>query len=222
MAGENVQPGTGQGTGESDETVGQGADESGTTEAGQGAGANPSEKPASGSNDGSAATAALTARLEQQTSRTRAADNRAAKLEAELREIRDRDLPELDRLKRDKAEADERVTSLTESNRRLSVEVAFLKDTTHSWENPAVALQLLQASGAAYEIAEDGTVTGLAEAAAELAKNNPWMLKKPAAEDPTPPPATVSGANGGNGGGAPSPEKLKTTFPMLRTRRRMT
>lgn len=154
--------------------------------------------------------------LEQQRARTKAADERAARLDAELKQLRDKDLPEIDKMRRDFQAAQEQVTALQSTNQKLALEVAFLKDNTFTWHNPETALKLVDLSQVTIE--EDGSVSGLKDALKALATQNDFLVKKEAAQEAPKPPSTAPGNNGGAGGSAPSRAKLASRFPAMNTR----
>lgn len=150
--------------------------------------------------------------------RMRAADQRAAKNEQELRQIRDKDLPELDRVKKEAEEAAQRVAKLEGSLTQARIENAFLKDNKYKWRDPAAAMKLVDLSGV--DIGDDGAVTGLKEALATLAKTYPFMLEeeKKEAEETPPPNASAPPMNGKAGSDNKSKSELRRRFPALGTR----
>lgn len=158
----------------------------------------------------------LQADLDRQRERTRAADERAARIEAELKQLRDKDLPEADKLRRDFEESQQQVTKLQEVNKNLALKVAFLSDNTYSWHNPERALKLVDLSQVTIE--EDGSVTGLKEALKALATSDDYLVKKEPKEEAPKPPSTSPGNNGGTGGSAPSKGALAKRFPTMNTR----
>jgi len=152
-------------------------------------------------------------------SRMQAADRRASERERELQEIRNKDLPEVDKLKREHAELTAKAETLAATNRKLSLENAFFQDNKYEWQDPRAALKLVDLSDV--EIADDGTVTGLQDALKRLASSYAWMLKDKKAE--AEPPATGAGTPPMNGrGSTDKPDKNKQTvrFPALRNRTR--
>lgn len=154
--------------------------------------------------------------LIKQQERTRAADERAAKVERELKQLRDKDLPEQEKLKRDYEEATKQVESLRTTNSELSLKVAFLEDNTYKWRNPKRAMQLVDL--AQVEIGDDGSVSGLKEALKALATSDPYLLEAETEKQEAPKGGTSPGNNGSNSGGRPDPKKLATRFPALSTR----
>jgi hypothetical protein len=159
--------------------------------------------------------------LETQKSRTQAADKRAAQLEAELKAIRDKDLPAAEKMQRDLEEATAKATQLEADLQTVRIENAFLKSNSHKWKNPAAALKLADLSGV--EIGADGTVTGMKQALDALAKSDPYLLddeKDPEkkGQEKTPPPGTPPANNGTGGSGKPDRKRLENRFPVMRTR----
>ena len=112
---------------------------------------------------------------ERTRTRMQAADQRASKLELELKALRDKDLPEAEKLKREHGELTEKVKQLDDQLRQARIDNAFLKDNTHSWHDPGAALRMADLSRV--EIDADGNVSGLKESLIQLAKQNAWMLK---------------------------------------------
>lgn len=154
--------------------------------------------------------------LEQQRARTKAADERAARLDAELKQLRDKDLPEVEKLKRDYEETQKQVTVLQDRNTQLALENAFLKDNTYTWHNPGRALKLVDLGQVTIE--EDGTVSGLKDALKALSTSDPYLIKKEASEAAKPPAGTAPGNNGGSTG-KPTPAKgMAARIPALNTR----
>ena len=157
------------------------------------------------------------AELDQVLTRMRAADQRATKAEQDLRQIRDKDLPEADKLKRDFADAQAQVEKLQTANNELALKVAFLSDNTYGWHNPERALKLVDLSQV--EIGEDGTVRGLKDALKALATSDSYLIKQEATGEPPKPPAgTAPGNNGASGQARPSTKGMEARIPALRTR----
>lgn len=155
--------------------------------------------------------------LESYRERMKAADRRAAEFEQQLKQLRDKDLPEAAKLQRDFEESQKQVTQLQETNRNLALQVAFLSDNTYSWHNPERALKLVDLDQ--LEIDADGKVSGLKDALKALATSDPYLVKqevKP--EENKTPPGTAPGNNGTNGSGQKPAKQLESRFPVLRTR----
>lgn len=158
-------------------------------------------------------------RLKQHLSQ---ADQRREAAEKALREIKDKDLPELERFKRDVAEAQDRVKTLEADLAEQRIANAFLSDNTYSWHNPAHALSSVDRD--LITIDEKGNVTGLKAALEKVAKTYPYMVKPKdgvEADDkggPTGPAGTPPMNAGGNGTGRTQPSKLAQRFPAMRTR----
>lgn len=210
-AGEGAQSGigaTGAGDGQQQTNQGTGA-QSGTSDGQQG-------QAQSGKTYSEAEFQALMQRMQ-------AADRRASEFEQQYKQLRDKDLPEMDKLKRDYAETKEQLEKANTALNALRIENAFLTSNSHEWHNAADALALLDRSKIAVD--SEGNVTGMKEAIEALAKARPYLLK-PKAEGAaggtgaTPPPPTVVPANGGIGGqatGQTVAEKARR-FPAMRSR----
>lgn len=151
--------------------------------------------------------------------RMRAADRRSAATEAELKKIRDKDLPEAEKLQREHQEAVQRAEKAESDLRQARISNAFLEDNTYKWKNPKTALKLVDLGQV--EIAEDGSVTGLKEALKALAQSEPYLLDTAGKEDTGNGGGGGSGAppmNGKGGGSKPDSKKLQSRLPAMRTR----
>lgn len=173
-------------------------------------------------NSGSTAQTVPAEELERQRERTRAADQRAADLQRQLKEIQDKDLPELDKLKRDHEEAVRERDELRESLKAERLEKAFLKDNKYKWKNPATALKLADLSSV--EVDDDGKVTGLTAALDALAKSDPYLLDADTSGDDKD-KDTKQGASGATGSGRRQADqtgtdlkKMAVRIPALRSR----
>lgn len=158
----------------------------------------------------------LKAQLEQQRQRTQAADKRAAEIEAQLKQLRDKDLPEQEKLKRDYEESVKQVEQLRAVNTNLAFEVAFLRDNTYTWHDPSTALKLVDREQV--EIAADGSANGMKDALKALATSHPFLIKQESKEEPKTPPGTAPGNNGGTGGKTTSSASMAARIPALNTR----
>jgi hypothetical protein len=154
--------------------------------------------------------------LDKVLERMRAADQRASKAEADLRQLRDKDLPEADKLKRDYEEAAAQVQKLQETNNALALKVAFLSDNTYQWHNPERALKLVDLSQV--EIQEDGSVRGLKDALKALATSDDYLIKKEVKEESKQPAGTAPGNNGGTGSKSTASRGMAARIPALNTR----
>lgn len=114
--------------------------------------------------------------LEAVRQRMMAADKRAGTFEAELRQLKDKDLPALEKLQRDFNDAVKERDELRQRTRDQQLENAFLKDNKYKWKNPTAALKLADLSKV--DVLEDGTVTGLTAALDALAKSDDYLLDK--------------------------------------------
>lgn len=156
--------------------------------------------------------------------RLRAADQRASRAEAEKKQLADKDLPELDKLKREHSEALQQVEKLQADLRQQRLENAFLSSNSVEWENPKRALQLADMS--AVDIDDDGNVTGLDAALKALAKSDPYLVKKTkkSEEDGNsgakPFTASGGGANtkSGSEGSRQDQNKILARFPAMKGR----
>lgn len=155
-----------------------------------------------------------------------AADQKRAEAERNFAQLRDKDVPELQKATRDLQEAQ---AALAERDQRISalqVENSFFKDNTFDWHSPAAALQLLDRSRITVD--NDGNVTGMKDALKALATAQPFLLKPAAAggdqgtgqpAGTTPPPQGTNPANGGiapPAGQAADKNALARRFPALK------
>jgi len=180
-----------------------GSGQSATGEAGQSAGsADPGAANAGASGQSAAGTTGTTAtdggqstvsraEFDQLRAQLAAADKKRADAEAAHAQLRDKDMPALQ-----KAERDLQVATATLAERdavitQQRVEIAFLTDNTREWHNPGAALQLLDRSKITVDA--DGKVMGMKDALTALATAHPYLLK----------PAPAGDANGGTGQQAP-------------------
>lgn len=195
------------------DTSAGGGDDGGASSAGSGTGAANPEASGTPETIAKADHDAVVARM-------KAADQRAAKFEAELKAFRDKDLPEQEKLKKDHAELEAKYSALQETNKKLALESAFLKANSFKWKDAEAALKLADLSGV--EISDDGTVTGLEAALKSLATKSKWLLEEEAGDSDKDgkgsagaPPMGASATNRGTG---IDKGKLKSTYSALRMR----
>lgn len=199
--------------------------------AGENAGANDGTANATGAQSGTEAAPAGRTYSEAEVAaiqnRMRAADQRAAALEAERNQLRDKDLPALEKATRDLAEAAAAREKAETELKNSRIHNAFLRDNTHEWHNPDRALTMLDLSKV--DIDDQGNVTGLKAAIEALAKSDAYLLKpKPdnggdggtgTGNGSSPQlQGTVPGTNGTAGGGKANKADLQRRFPAMRSR----
>lgn len=147
--------------------------------------------------------------------RMRAADQNRSKAETELKNLRDKDIPALEKAQRDLAEATRKAEEAEEALKATRIENAFLASNTYKWKNPKTALKLADLSKV--EVAEDGTVSNLGAALEALAKSDPYLLD-------TEPKEETKGSTGAPGSGnrqpdgKPDAKAMVSRFPAMRTR----
>lgn len=147
------------------------------------------------------------------------ADKAREEAQAALKQLRDKDLPEMDKLKRDFADAEAKRAEAEKALETTRIENSFLThaDEKIKWRNPTTALKLLDRSK--ITIDSEGNVIGMKDAIEALAKSDPYLLEDKAATETVEPPVggTVPGTNGGTKAKT-SADKMATRFPALRTR----
>lgn len=158
--------------------------------------------------------------FERLQNQLRAADQNRQKAENDLKQLRDKDLPELDKLRRDNQELAAKAEKAAADLAEARISNAFLTANKHEWANPATALKLLDRSKITIDSA--GEVMGVADAADALAKSDPYLLKPKTAAEGTgtgepPKGGTIPGNNGG-GSGQPTKDQLAKRFQILNTR----
>ena len=104
-----------------------------------------------------------------------AADKKRQEAEAAHAQLRDKDMPQLQKLERDLQDATKAREELAAVNQGLRVENAFLTANDLEWHNPSAALQLLDRTKITVD--SDGNVQGMKEALKALATAHPYLLK---------------------------------------------
>lgn len=149
-----------------------------------------------------------------------AADQKRQAAEDKLKQLVDKDLPEMDRLKRDNAELAKKAEEAAKALEQTRIENAFLThaDDKINWQNPATALRLLDRSK--ITIDSEGNVIGMKDAIEALAKSDAYLLKPKESTEPDEPPVggTLTGNNGKGGTAGLDKNKMAARFPVVRTR----
>lgn len=158
----------------------------------------------------------LRSELEAQRERTRAADQNQAKLAAELKALKEKDLPEAERVKAQIETLTREKAQLETDLRQSRIANAFLKDNTHEWRDPSLALKTADLSKV--DIDSDGNVTGLKDALKALATAYPFMLKEKSEGTGGGPGGTPPGNNGNAGSGKPDVKQMRSRLPAMGTR----
>lgn len=163
------------------------------------------------------------AEYEALQNRLRAADQNRQRVEDELKQIRDKDMPALDKAQRDLAEATRERDEAREALKQARLENAFVTDNKYKWKNPKTALKLADLSKV--EVDDDGTVRNLTAALDALAKAEPYLLEDTNSSggdgDGS---GSTRGSTGASGNGGRAPEtkvdlsKLASRVPALRSR----
>jgi hypothetical protein len=149
-----------------------------------------------------------------------AADKKRSDAENALRQVQDKDLPAIDKLNRDLAEANARAEQAAKDLEASRIQNAFLThaDDKIKWRNPNTALKLLDLSKVTID--SGGSVIGMKDAIEALAKSDPYLLedKKADGAETAPVGGTVPGTNGHTGTTAASKQQMASRFPATRTR----
>lgn len=120
------------------------------------------------------------AALERMEKRMKAADQRAAKAEKQLKEIKDAELGDLDKANNRVTELEEENGSLREQLTDLKLNNAFLSANKITWHNPTAAMKLAQSEGYIADVTDDdGNVDekALGSALTKLAKEHEYLVK---------------------------------------------
>lgn len=217
LGGQSAAPGTGQSAGDGIQGTGTALPAGGQSAPGGTTGAPPTDAGQS---------AVTREEFDRLRAQLQAADQKRTKAEQDLAQLRDKDMPELQRLQRDLQTSQAAVTERDGVISNLRVENSFLTDNTHAWHDPAAALKLLDRSKITVDA--DGNVTGMKDALKALATANPWLLKATPPEGggtgtppAAPPPPGTTPTNGGispQQGSKPNQDELARRFPALRQR----
>lgn len=157
------------------------------------------------------------AEFEQLRARMIAADKRASENDAKLKQLVDKDLPELDRVTKERDEHAARADAAEAALQQERVNNAFLTNNKYDWHNPQRAREALDMSKVLID--SDGTVTGLDDAIEALAKSDPYLIKSTTVgEKEKPKPGTAAATAGGSGGSTATTKKLAERIPALRGR----
>jgi len=162
-------------------------------------------------------------RLEKHLS---AADKKRQEVEDELKQIRDKDLPAVEKAERDRAEAVTKAEKLEGKYQKLARQHAFLLETQSqkvSWKNPKAALKLADLDE--LDVNEDGSVEGISDAVATLLKDHEYLVDKAKNDDDAEEESVKKPRSGSPVGGKQkqkvppghmSDEELRKAFPALR------
>jgi len=153
----------------------------------------------------------------------RVADQKRQAAENELRQLKDKDIPALEKLQRDLTEVQQRADKAEAELKQARLENAFFTDNTYKWKNPKTALKLADMSNV--EIDDAGKVHNLKGALEALAKAEPYLIDTgdgSGGDDDNGKGAKGStGALGTGGAGNTKPSATKalaSRIPALRTR----
>jgi hypothetical protein len=213
LGGQSAAPGTGQSAGTVDQGTGTATNADGQS----------AVTPPAATTPDAGQSAVSREEFERLRLQLQTADKKRQEAEAAHAQLRDKDMPELQKMQRDLADATEAQRVMMEANTALRVENAFLSANEHEWHDPTAALKLLDRSRITVDA--DGNVQGMKEALKALAQANSWLIKPKAPEPPpgapaAPPPGTAP-ANGGIGaqqGTTPTKAAMAARFPPMKQR----
>lgn len=120
------------------------------------------------------------AELDRVKKRMKAADKRADKAEAELKERKDADKSEVDKATDEAKELKDANEKLTSQVASLKMQVAFLTANRHVWHDPETALKIAEDKGFMEDVVdEDGDIDKrlLRKALDRLAKEQKYLVK---------------------------------------------
>lgn len=113
--------------------------------------------------------------VEKFINRMKAADQRAAKFEKQIKDGELAQKSEVEQARIKLQEAQQEIKAAKEELTKSRIHNAFLASNKYTWHDPEVALKLLDIED--IQIGDDGKVTGVAEAAEALAKAKPFLIK---------------------------------------------
>lgn len=149
-----------------------------------------------------------------------AADKKRSDAEAALRQVQDKDLPAIDKLNRDLAEANARAEKAAAELQASRIQNAFLthEDDKQKLRNPSTALKLLDLSKVTID--SDGNVMGMKDAIEALKKSDPYLWEDKQASDGKEPAVggTVPGTNGQGRPAGTTKQQISARFPVTRSR----
>lgn len=119
-------------------------------------------------------------KLAREAARRRRENNRLKKELQQLKEEQEQQAlsrkSKLEQAQHKLKETERQATSLAETNQRLLLEMAVLKDAKRSWYDSSAVIALLDTSEIDID-PESGKVEGIEEALADLAKDKPFLVK---------------------------------------------
>lgn len=183
-----------------------------------------SQKDKSGSDDDDDGKSELQRQLEQAREHKRQADKKREKAERELRELQDKDKPELERAQSALEEVTTERDNLKKEVSDLRLQNAFLTANSITWHDPDTALALAQSKGFLVGVVDgdDGSVDrkALKKALERLSKEHKYLVKsekedKGDDEPPGPSGEPAGGRSDNSKDEAAKRQQLKRRFPVL-------
>ena len=153
-----------------------------------------------------------------------AADQKRTQVEQELQQLKDKDLSEMDKAKKDLQSVTEERDSLLGEVNKLRLANAFLSANTITWNDAEVALEIASSKGyLADAVSDKGEVDSkeLAKALEKLSKDKPFLVKsKDDSEDEEEEQQPASGAPASGAGRKKQDDKVReerlvNTLPAL-------
>jgi cell division protein FtsB len=164
-------------------------------------------------------------RLQSQLS---AADKRREALEQENKDLKAKDLSELEKAQQEAKDAQTKVTELEAEVSTLRLSNAFLAANTITWQNGEVALDIARSKGYLEDVTDDKGVVDtkkMGVALKRLAEEHKYLVKTQDDSDDSAGQGSGDGKQGASGQSGPrgknssddkaKTERLKSTFPAL-------
>lgn len=206
---------------------GDGSGDAGDDKEGEAEDSGSSDEGEKDSSSESARVKELEAELNKVKTHRSRADQKREQLEQELKKLREKDLPEVEKVKAELDEAKKKGEQTSSAFRKLALTNAFLiasQKAKINWHDPDVAR--VSANLSELEVGDDGQVDGMEKIVKDLAKAKSFLVdsgKTTDTEDKSEKPkngasgsAVGSGNNSKGEPGKPTKDDLYKRFPALR------
>lgn len=149
-------------------------------------------------------------KLSREAAKRRRENNKLKKANEELQaKIAEQELSRKTKLEQAQhrlQEAEQKTDNLAETNQKLLLEMAILKDSKRTWHDSSAVIALLDTSEVEID-PESGNIEGVEEALADLAKDKPFLLKTAGSRQGN--GSSGSQPNAGSGGNKQTEEQRK-------------